>query len=607
MPPRSVFSSQLPDFVPSMSASAEVFVPLEDNSSINSPRQQELVSADAPEFVPGASVDARSALQQALSGAAQTEETSESGGTDLNGTLDVGIDVDDDIDDTLLELDEVHETPPSESEPLRMPHHAVLERFFAAVPPLRRPYVGYFPRAELLRDCERRQRELLRRHVPAEAELLKLPLTLHNDQYHSLALLEHATENAWRPRGLTTQSLKATRSADGVVVMLRRLCNWQKDDRTDSRENVLRRWRSVRDDGAFVGLLDVFETRAFGDTSLVLVYDFYAMSVTLEQAFLPVRGSTAEQRRKQRAAAPPPSASAAWRITLQLLGALASLRRCNERLAAHKSEQTPMCVRRLSPSNVKQAKEAEKEMQRSSDVDAQRRHQEAAEDARSLLRFVRWLLVSDTVSDGDSASASATDGEHGDHLTPSDHSKADDNVTAMTYLKRRIQHGLSVENACTRVATRLARHATSNLQLADATLAELARSTQNGRLFRLLCKLDFVTHRPTALSEPDPRYLPLQLFRAHLFHLARADGRQNVSLAHVVESLSRLDTRSSESVMLSSVDASRVLVITYASLAALLDAAFAAATGHVAMPQGGWIVPNSHAIPLPDANNSAAS
>ena len=150
----------------------------------------------------------------------------------------------------------------------------------------------------------------------------------------------------------------------------------------------------------------------------------------------------------------------------------------------------------------------------------------------------------------------------------------------------------------------------------SAVESDLSRELQNGRLFRLLTQLNWITERPqsaiphthTALkhslaSSPrtcvpsthcwptvrcvvprtsllgdrqwcstGDRYL-LSLFRDCVFHSESADGRPVADLSFVVDQLNRLDVASSDKALLSSRDGEAMLIVRYADLKQAVQAA----------------------------------
>jgi PAB-dependent poly(A)-specific ribonuclease subunit 3 len=108
--------------------------------------------------------------------------------------------------------------------------------------------------------------------------------------------------------------------------------------------------------------------------------------------------------------------------------------------------------------------------------------------------------------------------------------------------------------------------------VADGLECHLSNEFNNGRLFKLLLKLDHVCD--DSLEDTGDRYM-LKLFRNYLFKQVDEGGRQVVDIGHVVYSLNRLDVGEGSQLLLASPDESTVLVVTFSDLKICLENAFA--------------------------------
>jgi PAB-dependent poly(A)-specific ribonuclease subunit 3 len=105
-------------------------------------------------------------------------------------------------------------------------------------------------------------------------------------------------------------------------------------------------------------------------------------------------------------------------------------------------------------------------------------------------------------------------------------------------------------------------------QLANDELeSHLSRELENGRLVRLLTKINFIIERPEyddqrVWSETGERYL-LKLFRDYVFHSVDEHGAPAVDMAHVLACMNKLDAGSDEKVMLVSRDEQNCFVASY--------------------------------------------
>ncbi|VUZ47052.1 unnamed protein product [Hymenolepis diminuta] len=110
----------------------------------------------------------------------------------------------------------------------------------------------------------------------------------------------------------------------------------------------------------------------------------------------------------------------------------------------------------------------------------------------------------------------------------------------------------------------------------------LQRESSNGRLLRLICKLNSVVERQDVRtskypepdwSETDDRYM-LKLFRDYVFHQVDQNGAPYLDLAHTVQALNKVEAGSTELVCLSSRKAHQVIIVSYADIRDFLDKSF---------------------------------
>lgn len=120
----------------------------------------------------------------------------------------------------------------------------------------------------------------------------------------------------------------------------------------------------------------------------------------------------------------------------------------------------------------------------------------------------------------------------------------------------------------------------SALHLDDQLTYDLSRELENGRLVRLMAKLNFVNERPEyehdrQWSENGERYF-LKLFRDYVFHQVDAQNNPVVDLAHVLTCLNKLDAGIEEKITLISRDEQSCFVVSYKELKKALESSFQA-------------------------------
>lgn len=120
----------------------------------------------------------------------------------------------------------------------------------------------------------------------------------------------------------------------------------------------------------------------------------------------------------------------------------------------------------------------------------------------------------------------------------------------------------------------------SALHLDDQLTSDLSRELENGRLARLMTKLNFINERPEydhdpQWSESGGRYF-LKIFRDYVFHQVDAQGEPVVDLGHVLTCLNKLDAGTEEKIMLVSRDEQSCFVVSYKDLKKALESSFQA-------------------------------
>jgi PAB-dependent poly(A)-specific ribonuclease subunit 3 len=116
------------------------------------------------------------------------------------------------------------------------------------------------------------------------------------------------------------------------------------------------------------------------------------------------------------------------------------------------------------------------------------------------------------------------------------------------------------------------------LHLDDHLHSEFSREVENGRLFRLMAKLNFINERPEYEHDPHwsengERYL-LKLFRDYVFHQVDAQNNPVVDLGHVLTCLNKLDASTDEKVTLISRDEQTCFIVSYRELKKGVESAF---------------------------------
>lgn len=129
------------------------------------------------------------------------------------------------------------------------------------------------------------------------------------------------------------------------------------------------------------------------------------------------------------------------------------------------------------------------------------------------------------------------------------------------------------------VHARTATQLEHQLHFGDALESELMKEIDNGRLFKIMCKLGTICERPqfnndANWAETGDRYL-CKLFRDYLFHQCDENGAPHLDMGHIVDCLNKVDVGVPEKIMLMSQDEASILVVSYMDVKRCIDNAFA--------------------------------
>jgi PAB-dependent poly(A)-specific ribonuclease subunit 3 len=433
------------------------------------------------------------------------------------------------------------------------------------------------------------KKELIQRQTGCQAVADETGGPSEVDSYHSLHPLEPVAQDLELRRlfGHTSTCYRATSSKDGLFYCLRRLhgeqslveVSWEcvcvsAGVRLTTHKSVQQfdKWRKV-EHSSLVSLREMFTTKAFGDNSVVFVYDYLPGAETLDSRHL--------QGGRHARALPE---SLLWDYIVQLAAAVRAVHTAG--LALYTLDSTKILVTGSgSPRlfmNCAGIMDILTFDSTSTPVDPTLQQQQDLVGIGQLL--VGVALQSPTATQPENFHQSL---EYlTSHFSPDLHH-------IVQYCLRSGSEGPphSIVEVLSMIGGRVY-HCLEQAQLQrDWLEAELSKELENGRLFRLLAKLGTITERPEYDGDPQwaetgDRYL-LKLFRDYLFHQVQPSGAPWVDLAHIVQSLNKLDSGVSENILLHSRDEQSVLIVSYSDLKSCIDQTFSQLT----------------AVPFPDSNH----
>ncbi|KAI8848988.1 hypothetical protein BC829DRAFT_393090 [Chytridium lagenaria] len=362
-------------------------------------------------------------------------------------------------------------------------------------------------------DLRRRNADSFGSFETAETSNIRLPQELH--VYHSFRSLDAIPDHFSKLLGYSVSYYKTISSKDGKPYTLLRLHGFRLSN--EAAMSAVDSWRKISHPNV-ICLREAFTTKAFGDHSLVFVYDYFPLYPSLFSKHLAISQS-----------APVPE-KILWSYVIQIASGLKSIH--SSGLAARVLEPTKVILTgknrvRLSCVGVIDMLTYDSSVKSI----AQLQHDD-------LSQFGQLLL---TLAFG---SLSAI------HNIPKALEYISRNFSAdfknvILYLLGKSQTFKAVDDLITMIGPRLVNEINSIFSYRDLLETELSRETENGRLVRLLSKMNLSGERPEydaddAWSELGQFY-PLKLFRNYVFHQVDDMGNPVLDLGYILQCLNKPD------------------------------------------------------------------
>uniref|UniRef100_V5GJ53 PAN2-PAN3 deadenylation complex subunit PAN3 n=1 Tax=Kalmanozyma brasiliensis (strain GHG001) TaxID=1365824 RepID=V5GJ53_KALBG len=451
-------------------------------------------------------------------------------------------------------------------------------------------------------ELQRKQEAMLASIPPPELGGPNLPEELH--VYHSLVPLEHpgpgAPSSMGMPPGLIdprmgapgangatgasgdhskvfgyrSHSYKATCTLDGKRYVLRRLEGFRLQH--EAAIALVERWRRIRHP-SIVSVREAFTTRAFGDQSIVFVYDYHPLATTLYAEHMTIKAAQPDRRtgRMQPVSMQVPERTL-WSYLCQLTSSLRSIHssnlaaRCIEASKVLRTGKNRVRINCCSVFDVIAYNPDE------NGADALKAQQQ--EDLVNLGALILSIGLNSISATNDIASSLAMfAGRFSAELKQVvswllGQSSAPYETEDETEVPRTVSELMRV------LGSHCADEMDSALNYTDLMENSLMKELENGRLVRLLCKFGFINERPE--FDHDPRWAEtgdryvIKLFRDHVFHAVDEAGRPVVDLSHILSNLNKLDAGTDEKIMLTSRDEHSCLVVSYREIKNCIESAF---------------------------------
>ncbi|KAF1947491.1 hypothetical protein EJ02DRAFT_91414 [Clathrospora elynae] len=425
-----------------------------------------------------------------------------------------------------------------------------------------------------IREDLQKKAEVARQTVPNST----LPAAI--EQYHSLFCLDTSPQKNTAPFGYASWIYKAVSSKDGKTYALRRLENFRLTSETAIRS--AQPWKRVLN-GSVVTIHEAFTTRAFGDSSLILVTDYHPNSKSLaDEHFKPMQRYHGRQ----------PTSShipeqVLWGYIVQIASALKAI------------HGSGLAARLITPSKTL--------------VTARNRIRLNACSIMDIVQFDNTKSIAELQADdfiqlgrlilciaNNNATAHVQMQKSMDYITRSYTGRLKECVQWL--LNPQPPPGASaspttlgpavkdIDTFLAGIADQVASVFDSELHAQDTLTNTLGRELESSRIVRLLVKLNMINERPeldasqhvpgnntsnpsSVWAETGERYY-LKLFRDYVFHQVDANGHPVTDLAHVLDCINKLDAGIDEKIALISRDEQNVLIVSYREVKRALESSF---------------------------------
>ncbi|OKL64721.1 PAB-dependent poly(A)-specific ribonuclease subunit pan3 [Talaromyces atroroseus] len=399
--------------------------------------------------------------------------------------------------------------------------------------------------------------ELQKRSAATLQTLPNSSLPAHVDHFHSLVPLDLTHQKNAAMFGFPSWVYKAQSNKDGNFYVLRRLEGYRLTNEKAIRS--VQAWKRILN-GSVVTVHDAFTTRVFQDSSLIFVMDYHPLSKTLAEQHLGAGNRYAARSNGHI------QEQVMWSYVTQIASALKAI------------HSSGLAARIIDASKILLTGKNRIRLNACAIMDVvQHDTQRSVQDLQlqDLVNFGQLMLN----LGASAAGAVGSPAKSMEHFARAYSPQLKNSVFwLLNGLQKDQEH--SIDIFISGISAQLISTFDSALHMDDQLTSDLNRELENGRLVRLITKLNFVNERPEyehdrQWSENGERYF-LKLFRDYVFHQVDAQNNPVVDLGHVLVSLNKLDAGTEEKVTLISRDEQSCFVVSYKELKKALESSFQA-------------------------------
>jgi PAB-dependent poly(A)-specific ribonuclease subunit 3 len=452
---------------------------------------------------------------------------------------------------------------------------------YAHLPPHRENLHGYqrmthdfFIPEDLRREYQKRLEATLQ-VMPGSHVLPNL------EHFHSLVPLDGNSNKVSPLFDYQTWIYKATSSKDGKTYAIRRIAGFRLTNENAVR--ALQPWKKINS-GGMVMIHDVFTTRAFGDSSLLFVTDYHPCSETLNDHYLHRGYRNGHHHTKGQHANQHVPEPVLWAYIVQLASALKPIHAAG------------LAARIINPSKILVTSKNRIRLNACGMLDVIKfdtsqtgmSKQYLIEQQDDLVQLGRTIVSLAVGNPGIVSNAFQVQQALDSQVSSAYSDRLRECLVWLISIPQADSPAKDIDTLLAEISTHTVNVLDSILHQTDTMDDLLAGSIEDGRLFRLITKINMVLERPEHdqagpghanwSSETGERYY-LKLFRDYIFHAVDSNGRPNVDLSHVLNCLNRLDAGTSDQIQLMSKDGETVFHVSFHQMKRVLESEFNALMG----------------------------
>ncbi|PIS57012.1 hypothetical protein CJI97_000035 [Candidozyma auris] len=408
--------------------------------------------------------------------------------------------------------------------------------------------------------------ELLKRNEATLQTVASSTLPEHVGEYHSLVPMDTTFTQPSKVYNFPSYVYKAMSNVTGLPYAIRRIdLNSEVHFSQDIKLHKLARWKKLQNPN-IARLHDAFTTVAFGtygEPVLCVVYDYYPLANTLQEQHI---------TRKLGGKLEPITENLLWSYIIQMANALLDLHE-NKLYAGSSISLSKILITnkgrlRLGAVGVDDALTLKETNSTERDEDT---IMQQNEDLKHFVDVIHELIRATLpFSVRNESFEQVLDQLHNLSTVP----YSEELVNALKGLTK-LGKGQSLQDYFKEHLALRSLKVLSGLEdQADFMESQLSSELENGRLFRLMTKIDLLVNLPEKERTENGTFYVIKLFHQFIFNSYDEYGKPVVDLSRILVNLNKLDAGVDEKILLISAEEDSCIIVSYKEVKGIIESTF---------------------------------